>query len=140
MGGVPFGNEDGFASIVGDEGVLSIVLPLEFSGHGQAMVVQLEMPVLGHLQEVVFQHFAEDVVAKHFQGMGGEVQPAEYLFGGKGLVRTHLHPCHQLFSQFILSHVFAGLLVLFLRHDGKCLNVSCYKENNFFEKLVDETP
>ena len=80
MSGIPFGNEDGFATVFRQERVLSVALALELSGQDDAVVVQLEMSVLHHLNEVVFCHFIQDVQAEHLQRMGGKVQTAKYLF------------------------------------------------------------
>ena len=109
--------------IIGNEGILSIVLALERTGQDDAVVVQLEVSVFGHLQEVVLHHFVQNVHTKHFQRMGGEVQSAEYLFEGKVFAGTHLHPGHQLPCQFALSHVLSGFLFFLLCHGGYCFYV-----------------
>ena len=71
MARVSFSDENSFASIVGYESILSVAFSLEFSGQDDAVAIQFEVPVLHHLNEVVFCHFVKDIHAKHFQRMGG---------------------------------------------------------------------
>ena len=80
MGRVAFGDEDGVAAAVGDEGVLAVALALEDTRHLHAVDIELVFVLFGFVDVVVVLQLVKDVHTKHFQRMGGQVQLFEDVF------------------------------------------------------------
>ena len=73
---ITFGYENGFSTIIGDEGVLAVAFTLKDASHNQAVVVQLVVSFFYFLQKIILNHFSNDVGTKHFKRMCSKVQTA----------------------------------------------------------------
>ena len=83
VGRVAFGNEDGVASAVGDEGVLAVALALEDTCHLHTVEVEFVFVLFRFVDVVIVLQLVEHVHAEHFQRMGSQVKLVEDVFQGQ---------------------------------------------------------
>jgi len=122
VGRVAFGNEDGVASAVGDEGVLAVALALEDTRHLHTVEVEFVFVLFRFVDVVVVLQFVEHVHAEHFQRMGGQVKLVEDVLQGQHFALFLVEEVEQSLYEFLFGHAFAGLLFFlffFLSHNGR---------------------
>ena len=111
---VAFGNEDGVAPAIGNEGVLAVAFALEDTGHLYAVGVEAVFVLVGLGDVVIVFHLGQDVHAEHLEWMGGEPELLEDVFQRQYFVGILLEEVHEQGRKLLLVHTLAGFLFFFL--------------------------
>jgi len=99
---------------------LPLLLRWKGAGHGHSVFAEFIVSFFGLLDESVFHHLRQDVEAEHFQGMAGEVQPLEELFGDDALCGPVAEIGDQLVGEFAFLHAFSRFLFFLFSHNRIC--------------------
>ena len=117
MGRIPFGNEDRFSSVFRNERVLSVAFALESTRQNLSLVIQFVSAFFYFDEEIIFNHFLNDVCTEHLQWMSSQVESLKQLFEAECFQRPDADVADKHFYQLFFLHAFSAFLFfLFFSH------------------------